>query len=111
MDDPPSVNVLKGQADLDEPVEDVCLREGLLVLDLSLDMVGHVSDFAVLHDDNELFKRKVTLFVRNYVWVLQILQQVNFKHGAFLFLLLQTLQHDFLGDVLLVLCLVSYQIG
>ena len=50
MDHSASVDVFKGQANLDEPVKDFGLAEEFVVFDFSFDVVAEVAHFAVLHD-------------------------------------------------------------
>jgi len=52
MDNLATVHVLESHADLNEPVEDFRLRELPLLLLLPLNVIGQVTDIAVLHDDD-----------------------------------------------------------
>lgn len=55
MDDPASMDVFEGKAYLDEPIENLGFAKEFIVFYLALDMITKVSNFAVLHNDNQLF--------------------------------------------------------
>lgn len=88
MYDPPAVDVFECQADLNEPVPDLPFIEVFAVLYLALDVVAQVADFAVLHDNDERLLRKERLFIRDDVLMVQVLEEVDLKHGGFSLLLL-----------------------
>ena len=111
MDYAPCMNVLKSEANLNEPIENLRLSKMLVLVDFSLDVVAEVSNLAVLHYDDQLFKREITLLVRHNVRVVQILQQVDLQHGIFFLLLLETRKHNLFCDILFLLSLVQDQIG
>lgn len=69
----PCVHIIEGQTNLDKPVEYFHLCEELVVLDLPLDMVGQVSYFAVLHNDDQLLQCEIALLVSHDVLVVKIL--------------------------------------
>ena len=54
MDDPPSMHVFKGEAYLYEPVKNFKLCEELSrLVNLPLDVVAKVTNFTVLHDNDQ----------------------------------------------------------
>ena len=110
MDYSTSMHVLKGQANLYEPIEDLCLLEKLTILYLSFDMIAEVTDFAVLHDYDKHFKSEIALLIGDNVLMVQVLEQIHLKHSGLLFFLLQAGKHHFLGNVLLIFLLVSYKV-
>ena len=57
------MHVLKREADLDEPIEDLGFFEKLLLLYFTLDVVAEVAHLAVLHYYNEGLEREVALLV------------------------------------------------
>ena len=74
MNDLSAMYVLEGHANLDEPLEDLHLTERTAILLHTLDMIGQISYFTVLHDDHELVWSQKTFFVLDNVRMLQILQ-------------------------------------
>ena len=54
MDDFPPVHIFKGQANLYKPLENLFLSKLLIVLLLLLDVVGEITDRAVLHHDDQV---------------------------------------------------------
>ena len=110
MDDPSGVDIFKRQTDLNKPIEDLSFRKMFLFIHLSLDVVTEISNLAVLHYNYQLFESKVTLLVSDNMWMVQILQQINFEHGILLFSLLEPLQHDLLGNVLFLLGFVDHKV-
>ena len=109
MNNSPGVHIIEREADLDEPVEYLHLREELVLFHLPFDVVRQVADFAILHDDDQLLQREITLLVGHDVLVVEILQQIHLQHRTFLLFLLQAAQHDLFGDVFLLFCLVHHQ--
>ena len=120
MDDLPLVNVFKCHADLNEPVEDLHLSEALLFLNLSLDVVGQITDyqitklvqinlltFAIIHDNRQRVVPKETFLIANNVWMFQTLENASFHHAAGLLAVAHSLKNDFLSNILLVLALVG----
>jgi hypothetical protein len=105
------MDVLKSQADLNEPVEDLLLAEELFVFDFTFNVVGEVPDLAVLHYNDQLLQREVALLVSHDVGVVQVLKEVDFKHRTFLLLLLEARKMNLLGDVLLVFACVPDEVG
>ena len=53
MDNFTTMNVLKRHADLNKPVEDLLLGERGILLQFSLDVIGKVADFAILHNNDQ----------------------------------------------------------
>lgn len=105
------MHVLKSQANLYEPIEDLRLLEKLAVLYLPFDVIAEVTDFAVLHDYDQHFQGEIALLVGDNVLMVQVLEEIHLKHGGLLFFLLQSREHYFLGNVLAVFLLVPYKVS
>ena len=50
----------------------------VLVFGFTLNMIGKVTHFAILHDYDQLFECKVTLLVSNNIRVIQIFEEIDF---------------------------------
>ena len=108
MNDSAGMHVLKSQAYLDEPVENVCFLKKLFILYFSLDVVAEVAHLAVLHYNNEHLEREVALLVGHDVGVVEVFEQIHFKHGGLLLFLFQARKHYFLGYVIHIFLLVPH---
>ena len=87
----PIVNVLQRQANLDEPLTDLILRESSPQLLLLRDSLVHVAAVGVVHHDAEIsagVRGRGVLSVHegfsvgDYVGMAQLAQQVNFVEGV-----------------------------
>jgi hypothetical protein len=65
MNDSSLVNVLKSKTNLDEPIENLSLREVLSLIHLPFNVITKVSYFAVLHYDYNKVESEVALFIGN----------------------------------------------
>ena len=86
MNNSPGMYIFQGKTDLDKPIKYFCLREELFIFDFALNMVTHIPHLAILHDDYEEVDCEITLFISDYVGVVQIFEQVYFQHCSFLLL-------------------------
>ena len=102
--------ILESQTYLNKPIEDLSFAEELIVINFTLDMIAQIAHLTVLHYYDEHLQREITLLIRHDVWMIQVLQKIDFKHSSFLFLLFQTRQHNLFGYVLFSFRAVVYEI-
>ena len=73
MDNPPCVHVFKSKTDLDEPVKNFEFCEELpWLVDLPLDVVAKVTNFTILHDNDQQICIKKAFFKLDDVGMIQI---------------------------------------
>ena len=74
MDNTSAMHIFQRQTYLYEPIEYFRFWEWLIIFDLALNMVSHISYFTIFHDNDELFQSEIALFIGNNVWMIEVLE-------------------------------------
>ena len=71
------MNVIKGKAQLNKPIHDLCFRKLLILTLLFLNMECQVSMLTIFHDNNQDSFLNKRMFIGHDIWMIEFSQQLS----------------------------------